>query len=158
MKSVILILSALFFCSTIITAQNTISVKDSIKASKKLPFMLFENTTHDYGTIEYNGDGTCEFKFKNTGKSPLVISNCQASCGCTVPEWPKEPIQKGATGVIKVKYNTTRVGLIQKTITVTSNSMNSPVILNIKGTVNKAKEEKTVPTKDETVPSINKTN
>ena len=60
--------------------------------------------------------------------------------------------------MIKVKYATTRVCLIQKPITVTSNSFNSPVILNIKGTVEKAPEEKTVPVKDETVPSINKTN
>lgn len=157
MKSFILVL-VVVVCSTSIAFSQTMSAKDSIKAAKNAPFMLFENTTHDYGTIPYNGDGTCEFKFKNTGKSPLIISNCQASCGCTVPDWPKDPIQKGATAIIKVKYNTTRVGLIQKTITVTSNSLNSPVILNIKGTVEKQVEEKTVPVKDETVPSINKTN
>ncbi len=157
MKSIMLSLFVVLF-ATSITFSQTMSAKDSIKAAKNAPFMLFENTTHDYGTVPYNGDGTCEFKFKNTGKTPLIISNCQASCGCTVPEWPKDPIQKGASAVIKVKYNTTRVGLIQKTVTVTSNAVNSPVVLNIKGTVEKAPEEKTVPVKEETVPSINKTN
>jgi len=157
MKSIMLSLFVVLF-TTSISFSQAMSAKDSIKAAKNAPFMLFENTTHDYGTVPYNGDGTCEFKFKNTGKSPLIISSCKSSCGCTVPSWPKEPIQKGESAVIKVKYATTRVGLIQKTITVTSNSLNSPVILNIKGTVEKAPEEKTVPVKDETVPSINKTN
>lgn len=156
MKSILLVLF-MTAMSTGVMFSQTMTAKDSLKAKKAAPFMLFENTTHDFGTIPYNGDGTFEFKFKNTGKSPLIISNCQASCGCTVPEWPKDPINKNGNGSIKVKYATTRVGAFQKTVTVTSNSSNSPLVITIKGTVEKAPEEKTVPTKDETIPGVNKT-
>jgi hypothetical protein len=156
MKSILFVLFITVIASGV-TFSQTMTAKDSLKAKKAAPLMLFENTTHDFGTIPYNGDGTFEFKFKNTGKSPLIISNCQASCGCTVPEWPKDPINKNGSGVIKVKYNTTRVGAFQKTVTVTSNSSNSPLVITIKGTVEKAPEEKTVPTKDETIPGVNKT-
>ena len=135
---------------------QTMTAKDSLKAKKNAPFILLENTTHDFGTIPYNGDGICDFKFKNTGKTPLIISNCQASCGCTVPEWPKDPIAKNGTGSIKVKYATTRVGPFTKTVTIVSNSSNAPVVITIKGTVENAPEEKTVPTKDETIPGVNK--
>ena len=57
----------------------------------------FPQELHDYGTIKQGADGGCEFKFKNTGKEPLIISNAMGSCGCTVPTWPKEPIMKGET-------------------------------------------------------------
>src|SRR6266853_2544074 len=74
------------------------------------PEMTFSFETFDYGTVKNGSDGTCEFKFKNTGKEPLVISNARGSCGCTVPTWPKEPILKGQTAVIKVHYDTKRTG------------------------------------------------
>ncbi len=156
MKSILFVLFLTAITSGIAYSQ-TMTAKDSLKAKKNAPFILLENTEHDFGTIPYNGNGTFEFKFKNTGKSPLIISNCQASCGCTVPEWPKDPINKNGTGAIKVKYNTTRVGPFQKTVTIQSNSSNSPVVITIKGTVEKQQEEKTVPTKDETIPGVNKT-
>jgi hypothetical protein len=156
MKSLLFILLLTAFTAGIATSQ-TMTAKDSLKAKKNAPFLLMESTEHDFGTIPYNGDGSCEFKFKNTGKSPLIISNCQASCGCTVPEWPKDPIVKNGTGGIKVKYNTTRVGPFQKTVTIQSNSSNSPVVITIKGTVEKQQEEKTVPVKNETIPGVTKT-
>jgi hypothetical protein len=77
----------------------------------------FEKETHDYGTIKNGSDGTCEFKFKNTGKEPFVIANAKGSCGCTVPEWPKEAIAPGKTGTIKVSYDTKRTGAINKNVT-----------------------------------------
>ncbi|MFM2285368.1 MAG: hypothetical protein RLZZ543_865 [Bacteroidota bacterium] len=83
------------------------------------PTIEFEKETHDYGTIKNGADGTCEFKFKNTGKEPFTISNARGSCGCTVPEWPKEPIGPGKTGVIKVSYDTKRQGAINKNVTLT---------------------------------------
>lgn len=92
--------------------------------------------THDYGTIKHGADGTCTFEFKNTGNAPLIISNAKGSCGCTVPEWPKEPIAPGAKGVIKVKYDTTRAGAINKSVTITSNAVNEPTkVIRIKGNV-----------------------
>lgn len=95
----------------------------------------FETLVHDYGTIVKGADGSCEFVFKNAGKSPLILNNVTASCGCTVPEWTREPVQPGKTGVIKVKYNTMIVSGFNKAITVMSNAKNSPVILSIKGVV-----------------------
>jgi hypothetical protein len=110
----------------IFAQENVVASPDSIK---------FEKTTHDYGTIDKGSDGTCEFKFTNKGKSGLILNNVQASCGCTVPEWPKEPIASGKTGVIKVKYNTNTVSAFSKTVTVKSNAKNSSVVLTIKGQV-----------------------
>ena len=123
-------------------------VKDSKDAKKgKSPEIAFDYLVHDYGTI-YEGDpGTCEFTFKNTGKEPLVLSNVYSSCGCTVPDWPKDPIMPGKTSTIKVKYNTARAGGINKTVTVLSNAEEKPKIeLKITGNVKK-KEETTMPEK-----------
>ena len=96
----------------------------------------FNKETHDYGTIKNGADGSCVFEFKNTGDSPLIISNAKGSCGCTVPEWPKEPIAPGAKGSIKVKYDTMRTGEINKSVTITSNAVNAAdKVVFIKGTV-----------------------
>lgn len=102
---------------------------------KMAPEIVFENETIDYGTIPHFADGQREFKFKNKGKSPLIIQNCQGSCGCTVPTWPKEAIKPGKTGVIYVKYATDRVGPFEKTVTVTSNAKTGTKVLKIKGNV-----------------------
>ena len=128
MKKSILFLVAVTFSVLGSFAQEPVitSTQDSI---------VFEKITHDYGTIEQGGDGNTEFKFTNKGKSPLVLSNVKASCGCTVPEWPKEPILPGKSGSIKVKYNTANAGTFGKTITVNSNAINSTVVLSIKGVV-----------------------
>ena len=101
------------------SAQDTSAVK---KENPNAPEIAFESEVHDYGTIKQGADGTCEFKFKNTGKEPLIISNAKGSCGCTVPTYPKEPIMKGQTGVIKVHYDTKRVGAFTKTVTINSNA------------------------------------
>jgi hypothetical protein len=102
------------------------------------PEIKFESEVIDYGTIEYDGNPQREFKFKNVGKSPLVISNCQGSCGCTVPTCPKEPIMPGKSGVIKVSYDTKRVGKFDKKVTVTSNGKTPSAVLTIKGEVKPA--------------------
>lgn len=99
------------------------------------PELKFDSEVIDYGTIEHNADGNREFKFKNTGKEPLIISNAQGSCGCTVPTWPKEPIMPGQAASIKVKYATDRVGAFEKTITVTSNAKDPSKVIRIKGVV-----------------------
>jgi hypothetical protein len=99
------------------------------------PVITFEKTTHDYGTVTKGGDGTCEFKFKNNGVEPLILSNVSSSCGCTVPEWPREPILKGKSASVKVKYDTNRVGPINKTITVMSNAKVASIQLKIVGNV-----------------------
>ncbi|HEY6142744.1 MAG TPA: DUF1573 domain-containing protein [Flavobacterium sp.] len=98
--------------------------------------MVFETETIDYGTIAHNSDGNRKFEFTNNGNKPLIITNTQGSCGCTVPTTPKEPIAPGAKGSIGVKYATDRVGPFTKTVTVTSNAEGTPTkTLTIKGTV-----------------------
>ena len=96
----------------------------------------FTEKTHDYGKIQKGADGNCVFEFKNTGNEPLVLGAVKASCGCTTPNWTKDPVMPGQTGTIKVKYNTNNIGGFNKTITVPSNAVNDPrVVLRIKGTV-----------------------
>lgn len=97
--------------------------------------LTFETDEIDYGTIKQNADGLRVFKFTNTGNAPVLISNVKTSCGCTVPEYSKEPVMPGESGEIKVKYATNRVGAFTKTITVMSNAKNSKKILRIKGNV-----------------------
>ena len=107
------------------------------KKNKKVttPEITFEKLVHDYGEIYQGENGECEFVFKNTGKADLILTNCRSSCGCTVPSWPKDPIAPGKKAVIKVKYNTQRIGQINKTITVESNAVNDRVVLKITGNV-----------------------
>jgi hypothetical protein len=95
----------------------------------------FTQETIDYGNIKKDANGEREFVFKNTGKEPLIITNCVGSCGCTVPVWPKTPIAPGEKASIKVKYDTRRVGRFQKTVTVTSNAGTPTKVLTIKGNV-----------------------
>ena len=113
------------------------------KDSKRMPEIYFEETTHDFGTIEYNGNGTCEFTFKNKGKEPLLLTSVVASCGCTTPTWPKEPIKRGKKGTIVVKYNTRIRGAFSKSIRVRSNAKTSLVTLKLKGTVKNPETPKT---------------
>ncbi len=99
------------------------------------PKFKFESEVVDYGTIEHNSEPFREFKFTNVGKEPLIISNAVGSCGCTTPDWPKEPIKPGASAVIKVRYATDRVGAFEKTITLTSNADTPSKVIKIKGVV-----------------------
>ncbi|KQX03869.1 DUF1573 domain-containing protein [Flavobacterium sp. Root420] len=119
-----------------ITASNAQSAKKAKVAKVEGAGMVFENETIDYGTIAHNADGNRQFVFVNNGTKPLIITNTQGSCGCTVPTTPKEPIAPGAKGIIGVKYATDRVGAFTKTVTVTSNAEGQPTkVLTIKGTV-----------------------
>ncbi len=97
----------------------------------------FKDKSHDFGTIaEENGSVTCEFIFTNKGDAPLVISRVSASCGCTTPDWTKEPIAPGKTGFIKATYSAKgRPGQFVKQITVYSNAKDGNVTLTIKGNV-----------------------
>jgi hypothetical protein len=127
---------------------TTSNAQDTSKKSKKakttapaLPKvegagMVFENETIDYGTIAHNAEPNRQFVFTNNGNKPLIITNTQGSCGCTVPTTPKEPIAPGAKGIIGVRYATDRIGPFTKTVTVTSNAEGTPSkVLTIKGTV-----------------------
>ena len=105
------------------------------EANPNAPKIEFVETVIDYGTINKGANGQRQFKYKNTGKEPLIISTCKGSCGCTVPKCNKEPILPGQEGAIDVKYDTQRLGKFSKTVTVRSNASNGVVMLRIKGEV-----------------------
>ncbi len=93
----------------------------------------------DYGTIKQGESVEHAFTFTSAGNEPLIITQAQGSCGCTVPEWPKHPMKKGEKGVIKVTFNSAgKMGLQDKTITITSNAGEAPVVLHIKGNIEAA--------------------
>jgi hypothetical protein len=133
MKKAILFLSAVFLTATYSCSQSNEANTDSTNADQ--PAIAFDNTEHDFGSVEWSGNGVHEFVFTNTGKAPLLLSNVRSSCGCTVPEWPKEPVKPGDKASIKVSYNTKLPGNFTKTITVYSNTADSPIVLRIKGNV-----------------------
>jgi hypothetical protein len=125
-KTVFLILSGLCF-SAWAWAQP------SIKVSKE---------THDFGEVTEGKMASYEFEITNTGNQPLIISNVQASCGCTSPHWTREAIMPGKSGVVKATYNSQgRPGVFSKSLTIMSNGTNGNKIVYIKGNVVK-KEDK----------------
>jgi hypothetical protein len=141
MKIKAIVLSALLISGINSFAQEkkvltNIGNDNSSKASFK-----FETEEYNFGTIEQGESITHEFKFVNTGNEPLIISNAEGSCGCTVPIYPKEPIMKNQSAAIKVTFNSTgKFGIQDKTVTLTSNAEQNPMIIHIKGTVEKQKD------------------
>ena len=97
----------------------------------------FEATSHNFGTIaEQGGRVSHVFSFKNTGTLPLILTNVRAGCGCTTPEWSREPVAPGASGSIKVSFDPrNRPGMFTKSITVNSNESTHVVSLTIRGKV-----------------------
>tara|TARA_R110001583_G_scaffold4351_2_gene25199 strand:+ start:38220 stop:38666 length:447 start_codon:yes stop_codon:yes gene_type:complete len=132
MRKIITFLFIGFLTFTINAQEKTVAVPVQ---DPNAPAFEFETEVIDYGKIDLNADGVRVFKFKNIGKSPLVISKVKSSCGCTVPKKPTEPIMPGKTGEIEVKYDTKRPGGFSKTITITSNASEPIKQLRIKGIV-----------------------
>lgn len=100
------------------------------------PRFKFDKTEHDFGTINEGDVVETVFAFTNVGKSELIITSAKGSCGCTVPEWPKEPIMPGEAGEIKVKFNSYRKpNLQQKQITLRTNTEGGKEILKIRAQV-----------------------
>lgn len=115
--------------------KETSNVTTTLKAEN----MDFKTDMHDFGTVAEGPDAEFKFELKNTGKEPIILSAVTASCGCTAPEWSKEPVLPGKKTIIKAVYHTAgRPGGFNKTITVTSNA--GVKVLTIKGTVEKAPE------------------
>ena len=97
--------------------------------------MSFAESVYDFGTVEKGGKVNHTYTFTNTGDEPLIITNAKASCGCTVPTWPKEPIAPGETGEIPVVFSGKAKGPQNKTVTITANTNPPQTRLTIKGTV-----------------------
>ena len=109
------------------------------------PVMTFESMIVDYGTIERHSEPLRIAKFTNTGNQPLVISNARGSCGCTVPNWPKEPIMPGQSSQVEIRYDTKRLGKINKTVTISTNEGGQPHVLRVQGLIQEVKLEDGVP-------------
>lgn len=90
------------------------------------PSIYLESETVDYGVIDKGADGVRTFKVTNKGAQPLLLTNCSGSCGCTVPTCPREPILPGKSAEIQVKYDTGRVGPINKQVNIASNDPQNP--------------------------------
>jgi len=116
---------------------NTVANNGSASlATADKPVMKFEKDTHDFGKIKQGDKVTYEFKFTNTGKSPLIVKDAIASCGCTKPEWPSAPIKPGENGVIKVTFNSAgKMGLQDKQITITANTNPAQNLVHLIGEV-----------------------
>lgn len=97
----------------------------------------FEKTDHDFGNITQGEQAEYNFKFRNAGSEDLIISAANASCGCTVPEYSKEPIKPGGQGSIKVKFNSDyRLDAFEKAVVVTANTAPMETVLKIRGFIN----------------------
>jgi len=118
------------------TVSETDSVSVSTTTSQNGAAISFEKNSYDFGQIKEGEKVTHEFKFNNNGSVPLIISNATATCGCTVPEYPKEPIAPGAAGLIKVVFNSEgKVGMQNKVVTITTNANPSTTELYLTGEV-----------------------
>ena len=142
-KSVLSI--ALVFSSAILFAQEKQTLSNVGNENPNQASFKFSEEEYSYGTIKQGDVVKHDFEFTNTGKEPLIISQANGSCGCTVPEWPKEPIAPGAKGVIKVTFNSAgKQGMQDKTVTLQSNAKQNPMVLHIKGNVDKPVEQPAV--------------
>ena len=153
MKILFTLMIGLLIGGGALTAQD-----DSNKGTEFVdgPKIEFVSEVHDFGSNPQGTPVSTEFVFKNVGNAPLVLQNVRASCGCTTPNWPREPIMPGQESKIEVKYNMARAGNFTKTVTVTikpSSEDAAPEIvkLTIKGVAVEKAPEKTV---DEARPTI----
>ena len=120
-----------------VVANNVESATDRDAEQKNLPVMSFDKKEHDFGTIERGTPQETTFSFTNTGNAPLIITDAKSSCGCTVPEYPRNtPIAPGETGQMLVKFNGSGQNQVTKTITVTANTEKGTELLRIKAFVN----------------------
>jgi len=114
------------------------SPTDTVNVAK----IVFEEHVHEFGTVNEGDVVEHTFNFKNTGKIPLVISNARSTCGCTVPQWPKDPIEAGGSGNIKVKFDTKgKKGNQKKPVTITANTYPQKTIVHVQGQVNPVREK-----------------
>lgn len=132
------LLLALFIGLTTVGYAQEKKTLDNVANDPNQADFKFETEEHNFGKITQGESVTYEFKFTNTGSEPLIISKAEGSCGCTVPIWPKEPVMKGQQSTIKVTFNSAgKMGVQDKTVTLTSNAKQNPVVLHMKGTVEK---------------------
>jgi len=127
-------------CNNQKTVESTADSKETSEIAavdtSNAPAFKFEKEVYDFGEIKEGEKVTYDFKFKNIGNSPLIISSATATCGCTIPEYPKEPVAPGAEGIIRVVFNSAgKPGMQNKIVSITANTIPSLTELNILGNV-----------------------
>jgi Protein of unknown function (DUF1573) len=139
-----------FFSLLAVAAFASASAQDNAKpVGGSGPQISLDKDVHDYGKITQGANGTSEFKVTNTGDQPLIITSCKGSCGCTVPKCDNAPILPGASTMVTVKYDTKRVGPINKNVTILSNATNgAEKVVRIVGTVEAGSETPASPVKE----------
>lgn len=142
MKKLLFIALLTAFAGVAVAQQVPATTLNKNEVQNDVAVFAWDNTTHDFGKIKQGTPVTHEFKFTNSGKTPLVITNVQASCGCTTPDWSKEPVMPGGQGFIKATFNAASPGAFSKTVTVTANIETGFVQLTIKGEVQAAQTGK----------------
>ena len=131
-----LIAATMFMVACNSNGNNVADNSSASSATADKPAMKFEKDTHDFGKIVTGSKVTYEFKFTNTGKSPLIIKDAIASCGCTKPEWPSTPVKPGESGAIKVTFDSRgKMGLQDKQITITANTNPAQNLVHLIGEV-----------------------
>jgi hypothetical protein len=155
MKNIVVLLSLVLFSAC--SGEQNANVQDAINpdvvnnpatassdksAMDHVPVFQFSEESHDFGTIIQGKKVSYAFTFKNSGKSDLVIRSANGSCGCTIPEYPKEPVAPGKEGVINVTFDSEgKEGKQNKTVTIIANTIPNSKVLTITGEVKKQEEK-----------------
>jgi hypothetical protein len=129
----LIVLAALALIATAGFSQTTATATGGAKAEVAAP--AFDTQNFDFGKVKQGVPATHEFVFTNKSKVPMVITNVSASCGCTTPDWTKDPIPPNGQGFVKATYNAAAVGTFDKSVTVMANVENGVVVLRIHGEV-----------------------
>ena len=136
MKKIALSLVASAFALVVLAQQPLVSnAKPNVRIVDAFGLFNWSQTTYDFGKIKINNPATHEFSFINGGDAPLVITSVQASCGCTVAKYSKDPVSPGSSGFVTATYNAAKAGVFTKTVTVNANTEAGTVQLTIKGEV-----------------------
>ena len=139
MKKIVLLLAASMLLICTGTYSQNASKDVTPKADKPVktngPVAKFDKTEYQFGDLQQNSPGTVKFVLTNEGNEPLVIESATASCGCTTPQYSKDPILPGKSSDISVTYNAAVLGNFMKTVTIRSNAGNEPIMLKISGKV-----------------------
>ncbi|GAB3825697.1 DUF1573 domain-containing protein [Pontibacter rugosus] len=119
------------------TIENpNVVAENEVVPAEDAAVMAFEQTEYDFGTIKQGETVDHTFEFTNTGKTPLIIENASATCGCTAPDWTRTPVAPGEKGFVAVKFNSTgKVGQQQPTVTIRANTQPNIVKVAMKGSV-----------------------
>ena len=125
----------LIFTTLIAFLASPVQNLQAEKKAEEPKALEWKKETHDFGNVTEGTKAKYTFTFVNKGTEPAVITSATASCGCTVPSWPKTPVVPGDSGIIQVKYSAAASGAIDKLVSVFSNATETPMSLSLKGIV-----------------------